>query len=391
MIISVRRGHGEPASAVVDVSVATDAIRLVTALLCNERNRMNETSKSFLLALLETASPSGYEEVAARRWRAEAEKFADEVNVDVNGSSYARLKGDSPRVVIEGHIDEIGLQVSHIDDEGYIWFRGIGGWDEQVLTGQHVRIVAQGGPIPGVIGRRPKHLLSEDEQTKASKIKDLWIDIGSKDGEETRSRVQIGDPVVLERPVSELANGIISGRGLDNRVGAFVALESLRQLSEDRPVADVYALAATQEEIGFRGARTSAFALEPDIVIVLDVTHATDHPNADKRSGGDIRVNSGPVVSRGSVVHPAVFRMLMEAANASGITVSIDAAPEASGTDADGIAPTRSGIPTGVVSFPCRYMHSPSELVSLSDLEQCATLLAEIVRRVEHGLDLRRL
>jgi putative aminopeptidase FrvX len=352
---------------------------------------MNDESKRFLLDLLDTASPSGFEEPAGRRWRAEAERFADEIRVDVNGSSYARLKGEGPLVVIEGHIDEIGLQVTHIDDEGYLWFQGIGGWDDQVLTGQHVRVVTDDGPIPGVIGRRPKHLLSEDERSKATQMKDLWIDIGAKDGDKARGLVRVGDPIVIERKVSELHDDIIAGRGLDNRVGAFVALEALRQLSKDRPAADVYALAATQEEIGFLGARTAAFELDPDVAVVLDVTHATDHPNADKRGGGDVRVNGGPVLARGSVVHPGVFRMLVEAAESSGIPISFESSPRATGTDADGMAPARSGIPTGVVSFPCRYMHSPSELVSLSDLEQSAALLVAFVRRIEGDLDLKRL
>lgn len=351
---------------------------------------MNDQSRNFLFELLKTASPSGFEEPAARRWRSEAEAFADEVTVDVNGNSIARLVGNGPKVVFEGHIDEIGMQISYIDDNGFLWFQGIGGWDDQVLTGQHVRILTANGPIAGVVGRRPAHLLSSDERGKASQIKDLWIDTGALNGAEARKMVQIGDPVVIERPIAELAGGIIAGRGLDNRVGAFVALEAVRLLSNDRPIADVYALAATQEEIGFRGARTGAFGLDPDVVIVLDVTHATDHPNADKQGSGDVRVNGGPTIGRGSVTHPLVNEMLMQVASDAGIPITIEALPKASGTDADGIAPTRAGIPCGVVSFPCRYMHSPSELVSLSDLGQSASLLASFAGAVGAELDLLR-
>ncbi len=351
---------------------------------------MNDNVKKFLFELLETASPSGFEEPAARRWRSEAETFADEVTVDVNGNSVARMVGTGPKVVFEGHIDEIGLQISHIDDNGFLWFLGIGGWDDQVLTGQHVRVLTADGPVVGVIGRRPAHLLSADERGKASQIKDLWIDIGALDGDEARKMVRIGDPVVIERSVAELAGGMISGRGLDNRVGAFVALEALRKLNDDRATADVYALAATQEEIGFRGAKTASFGLDPDVVIVLDVTHATDHPNADKQGSGDVKVNGGPTVGRGSVTHPGVTELLLQAASDAGIPITIEALPRASGTDADGIAPTRAGIPCGVVSFPCRYMHSPSELVSLADLEQSAALLAAFARAVGAELDLRR-
>lgn len=351
---------------------------------------MDDAAREFLLELLGTASPAGFEEQAARKWRTEAEGFADEVTVDVNGNSVARLAADGPKIVFEGHIDEIGLQITHIDGDGFLWFQGVGGWDDQVLTGQHVRILTTNGPVTGVVGRRPAHLLSADERGKASQIKDLWIDIGAMDGTSAKKTVSLGDPVVVERGVSELGGGIIASRGLDNRVGAWVALEALRLLNDSRPVADVYALAATQEEIGFRGARTAVFGLDPDAVIVLDVTHATDHPNADKHSGGDVRVNAGPTIARGSVAHPAIAEMLIAAAKDAGIPYSIETAPRASGTDADAIAPSRAGIPCGIVSFPCRYMHSPSELVSLSDLRHSAELLAAFVRRIGTDLDLRR-
>jgi putative aminopeptidase FrvX len=351
---------------------------------------MNDDSKRFLLELLGTSSPSGFEEEGARAWRAEAGAFADEVSVDVNGNSFARLAGEGPKVAFAGHMDEIGLQITHIDDEGYLWFKGIGGWDDQVLTGQHVRILSASGPVTGVVGRRPAHLLSDDERGKASRIKDLWIDIGALNGSEAKEKVRVGDAAVIDRSVTELLGGIISGRGLDNRVGSFVALEALRRLNEDRPTADVYALAASQEEIGFRGAQTAAYGLNPDAVIVLDVTHATDHPNADKHGGGDVRVNGGPAIARGSVAHPHIAELLMSAASDAEIPFCIETAPRASGTDADGIAPTRAGIPCGIVSFPCRYMHSPSELVSLSDLNHAADLLAAFVRRIGSELDLRR-
>jgi putative aminopeptidase FrvX len=351
---------------------------------------MNDESKRFLFELLETSSPAGFEEQAARRWRVEAEHFADEVTVDVNGNSFARLASDGPKIVFAGHIDEIGLQITYIDDDGFLWFQGIGGWDDQVLTGQHVRILTANGPITGVVGRRPAHLLTDDERGKASRIKDLWIDIGAANGDEAKEAVRVGDPVVIDRPVAELSGGIISGRGLDNRVGSFVALEALRLLNDDRPPADVYALAAAQEEIGFRGAQTAVFGLDPDVAIVLDVTHATDHPNADKHRGGDVRVNAGPAIARGSVAHPQVAEMLMEAAKAAGIPHCIETTPRSSGTDADAIAPSRAGIPCGVVSFPCRYMHSPSELVSLSDLDHSTELLAAFVRQIGTELDLRR-
>jgi len=352
---------------------------------------MNEDTKNFLRRLLETASPSGFEIEAARVWRAEAETFADEVSVDSNGTSFARLKGDGPKVMVEGHIDEIGVMVTHIDDSGFLWFSAIGGWDDQVLIGQRIRILAEGGPIVGVIGKKPRHQLTEDDMNKVSKIRTLWIDIGAKDGDDARSRVSIGDPGVIEQPLIELGDDLIACRGLDNRVGAFVALEALRYLSQgDRPAADVWAVAPSQEEITFGGATTSTFELEPDVAIAIDVTHATDHPDADVRGNGLCKIGGGPALARGSAVHPGVNRRLVEAAQAEGIPYILEATPRSTGTDADAIAYARAGVPTGIVSIPNRYMHSPSEIVSLSDLDNCARLIAAFTRRLGSAPDFRR-
>ena len=337
---------------------------------------MDERSRQFLFDLLMSASPSGFEEPAARIWRTEAESFADEVSVDSNGNSVARLRGSGPKFVVEGHIDEIGLMITYIDDDGFVWFNPIGGWDDQILTGQRVRIMSSSGPVAGVVGRRPAHLLSAEDRGKASKIKELWIDIGATSGEQARQRAAIGDPIVIEQPIVDLGNNRIAARGVDNRMGAWVALETLRILSRNRPAADVYAVAAAQEEITFLGARTSAFAIEPDVAIVLDVTHATDHPDSDKRGQGDIRVGGGPVLSRGSAVNPLVFQKLVEVARTNEMAYAVDAAPRSTGTDADAIAPARGGVPTGVVSVPNRYMHSPNEVISLDDLDAAARLIA---------------
>jgi endoglucanase len=352
---------------------------------------MSDDTRSFLRRLLETASPSGFEVEAARVWRTEAESFADEVSVDSNGTSFARLKGDGPRVMIEGHIDEIGVMVTHIDDNGFIWFSAIGGWDDQVLIGQRIRILAEGGPIVGVIGKKPRHQLTDEDLNKVSKIRTLWIDIGAKDGDDARSRVSIGDPGVIEQPILELGDDLIACRGIDNRVGALIALEALRLLSQgERPAADVWAVAPTQEEITFGGARTSAFGLEPDVAIAIDVTHATDHPDADVRGNGLCKLGGGPALARGSAVHPGVQRMLVEAAKAEGITYTLEATPRSTGTDADAIAYARAGVPTGIVSIPNRYMHSPSEIISLSDIDSCASLIAAFTRRLDASPDFRR-
>lgn len=352
---------------------------------------MNQATKDFLFRLLGTASPSGYETEAARIWRAEAETFADEVTVDSSGSSYARLRGDGPTVMIEGHIDEIGLMITHIDDDGFLWFRPIGGWDDQVLVGQRVRVLGTHQTVVGVIGKKPIHQMEADERDKVSKIKTLWIDIGAADGNDAQSKVQPGDPAVIEQPTVELGDGLLACRGLDNRVGAFVALEALRNLADgERPRADVWAVAPVQEEIGLFGGMTSAFSLEPDVAIAIDVTHATDHPDADVRGGGLCKIGGGPVLARGSAIHPRVYEQLVEAARAEEIPYAIETAPVRSGTDADSIARIRGGVPTGLVSIPNRYMHSPSEIVSLSDLDRCASLIASFTRRLTPAPDFRR-
>jgi len=351
---------------------------------------LNDQSKQFLFDLLLSASPSAFEEPAARIWRKEAESFADEVTVDSNGNSIARLHGDGPKVVIEGHIDEIGLLISYIDDDGYVWFNPIGGWDDQILTGQRVRIMSANGPVPGVIGRRPAHLLSAEDRGKASQIKELWIDIGATSGEQARERVSIGDPMVIEQPIVDLGNNRIAGRGVDNRMGAWIALETLRALSSNRPAADVYAVAAVQEEITFLGGRTSAFSLDPDVAVVLDVTHATDHPDADKRGQGDVRVGGGPVLTRGATVNPRVVHRFAELARANEIPFAIEAAGRSTGTDADGIAPARGGIPAGIVSIANRYMHSPNEVISLDDLDAAVRLITLFVADLGDSADFTR-
>lgn len=353
---------------------------------------MSDSSRSFLLRLLETASPSGFEEEAARVWRAEAESFADATEVDVMGNSTARLRGDGgPTVIIEGHIDEIGVMVSHIDDDGFIWFQPVGGWDDQVLIGQRIRLLGTHGPVVGVIGKRARHQLSPEDMNSVSKMRTQWIDIGAKDGDDARSRLRVGDVGVIEQPLLQLSDDLIACRGLDNRVGAFVALEALRYLhATDRPSADVWAVAAVQEEINFGGARTSTFGINPDVAIALDVTHATDHPDADKRGNGICNLGGGPMLARGSATSPVVVARLLAAAEGANITVTVEATPRATGTDADAIAYARAGVPTGLVSIPNRYMHSPSEIVSLRDLDDCARLIAAFVRELGDAPDLRR-
>ena len=346
---------------------------------------MDEGSLEFLKRLLTMPGPSGYEGGPARAWREEADRFADRVWADVAGNSFAALNPDGePRVMVTGHIDEIGLMVNHIDDDGFLYFSTIGGWDPETLVGQRVEILGRGGSVPGLIGKKAIHLLEKEERDRPSKVKDLWIDIGARDGAEARALVRVGDAAVLVAEVIDMPNGRIASRGIDNRIGAVVALEALRRLAADRPSAGVVAVATTQEEISAGvlggGARAGAFDLEPAVAIVIDVTHATDYPGAEKKGHGDHRLGGGPVLSRGSAVNPMVFERLADVAEREGIPFSIEAAPRHTSTDADNIVFTRSGIATALVSVPNRYMHSPNEMVAVEDLDRAAEMIAATVR-----------
>jgi endoglucanase len=346
---------------------------------------------AFLERLLDAAGPSGFEVRAARVWREEAERFAADVSVDVSGNSFATVnpKG-APRAMLAGHIDEIGLQITHIDAEGYLYFAEIGGWDPQVLVGQRVTILTASGVATGVIGKKAIHLIEQEERSKASKTKSLWVDVGaSTRAEVTRLGIRVGDPMVLSQGMVRLAGDRIASRAIDDRIGAFVVLEALRLLAEHPARASATAVATTQEEIGYSGggARTSAYVLEPDVAIVVDVTFSTDVPDIEKKELGEHELGGGPVLSRGSASHDGVFDLLASVAEEEGIPYSVQAAPKATRTDADGIYLVRRGVPTGVVSIPNRYMHSPNEVVSMHDVEAAAQLIAAFVRRLGPDTD----
>jgi endoglucanase len=342
----------------------------------------------FLERLLGEPGPSGFEARPARIWREEAKKFSEKVWSDVHGNSFAVVgEGRRPRVMFAGHMDEIGLQVTYIDEKGYLYVDAIGGWDSQVLVGQRVKVMGEKGDVVGVIGKKPIHLLKPDDRKKVSEIQDVWVDLGATSaGEVADLGVRVGDPMVVASGVLRLAGDRIASRAIDNRVGAYVVLEALRLLAKDpAPHAGAVAVATVQEEIGYSGggAKSSAFALEPQVAIVVDVTFATDVPDINKKELGDHTLGGGPVLSRGSVMHPLVFDRLVAAAKSAGIPYTVQAAPRASRTDADGIFLVRSGVPTGLISIPNRYMHSPNEVVSTEDLRRSAELLAAFVRSLE--------
>jgi putative aminopeptidase FrvX len=348
---------------------------------------------AFLERLLDAPGPSGFEVRAARVWREEAETFASDVKVDVSGNSFATVNaGGGPSVMLAGHIDEIGLQITHIDEEGYLYIDEIGGWDPQVLVGQRVSILSAKGDVPGVIGKKAIHLIKPDERSKASEIRQLWVDVGAENREGVVDLgIRVGDPMVIAQGMVRLAGDLIASRAIDDRVGAFVVLEALRMLSlgPHSPQASVTAVATVQEEIGFQGggARTSAYSVNPDVAIVVDVTFSTDVPDIEKKELGEHKLGGGPVLSRGSAAHNEVFEMLARVAEEEGIPYSIQASPKATRTDADGIHLTRYGVATGLVSVPNRYMHSPNEIVSIEDLFQTARLIAAFIRRLTPETD----
>jgi endoglucanase len=349
-------------------------------------------SYEFLKRLLDTPGPSGREARAAAVWREEAETFADRVDADVAGNSFAWLNEDGgPRIMLAGHIDEIGVMITHIDDDGFLYFEGVGGWDPQVLVAQRIRLLTKKGDVLGVVGKKPIHLIKGEEKEKASKITDLWIDVGAKNRDAALERgLRVGDAGVIDGRMVELSEGIIASRSIDNRIGAYVVLEALRLLSVDRPAASVAAVATSQEEIGYfgGGARASAFRVDPQIAIVVDVTFATDAPGVEKKELGDHKLGGGPVIARGAAAHPVVFEKLIEVAEAQEIRHTMAALPKYTSTDADAIYLSRSGVATGLISVPNRYMHSPNEMVALDDLTQAAKLIAAFVRTVTAETDL---
>lgn len=351
---------------------------------------LSDSSLQFLKRLLDTPGPSGYETAAAKVWQDEARGFAAEVRSDVAGNSIAVVNpGGSPTIMLDGHIDEIGVIVQYIDDEGYIHISPIGGWDPQVLVAQRIRFLGNDGEVVGVIGKKPIHLMKPDDREKASKMTDLWVDIGAANREEAERRLTVGDPGVIDARTLDFPNNRIVSRSIDDRIGAFIVLEALRRYAERPGAARVVAVATTQEEIAYHGggALVCASCLNPQMAIVVDVTFATDHPGIEKKEVGDHKMGSGPVISRGSLISPVVFRLLSQTARDQQIPYTVHAAGRDTSTNADAIHIAREGVATALVSVPNRYMHSPNEMVSLDDVDRAATLLAETCRVVTAETD----
>ena len=335
----------------------------------------------FLRALLAAPGPSSFESRPAAVFRHRAEQLGLNVRQDAYGSVFAFAgEGRGPRLLLSGHIDEIGLLVSHVDEKGFAWIRGIGGWDAQQLVGQRVRIAGRDGDAIGVIGKKPIHRMSPEDRRKPSKLDDLWIDVGARDRDDALGVIAPGDVAVIEQPLVELRNGRLVSKAIDDRIGAYIALETARRAADASLACEVVASATVQEEIGGVGAAAASFGLEPDVAIAIDVTHATDVPGLDARSDGDHPLGSGPELSIGSYVHRGVFEALRHCAEQEGIDTTVGIAPRRTATDADHLARARAGTPSAVVSVPNRYMHSPNEMIDPEDVEAVVRLLLAFAR-----------
>src|SRR3954467_659063 len=352
---------------------------------------LSSAAIAFLKRLLDAPGPSGFETLAGRSWRSEAQTFAEKVRVDVAGNCIAEINpGGSPTILIDGHIDEIGVIVQYIDDDGFLYVSPIGGWDAQVLVGQRIRFISAGGDVIGVVGRKAPHLLKDSDRETAVKFVDMWVDIGAKNRAEAEARISIGDPGVIDSRTHDFPGNRIVSRSIDDRIGAFAVLEALRRYAEKPGTARVVAAATTQEEIAWHGggAAICAQAIDPKIALVVDVTFATDHPNIEKKEIGDHKMGGGPILSRGALISPVVLKLLRETAKTHGIAHVVHAVGRDTSTNADAIHIAREGVATALVSIPNRYMHSPNEMVSLVDVDNAATLIAEFCRAITDETDL---
>ncbi|MBP9837526.1 MAG: M42 family metallopeptidase [Proteobacteria bacterium] len=349
---------------------------------------MNKESQQFLLNLLETPSPSGFEQGIQKVVRKHMTKYADDINIDIHGNLIASWNPEgSVKVMLAGHCDQIGLMVNHINDNGFIHFGSIGGIDPAVLPGSYITIHAREGKVEGVIGHKPVHLITPEERGKQVSMSNLWIDIGAASGDETKKLVSVGDPITFKLAANMLNKNIIASAGCDDKVGLFVCMEALRIVSttipkrKKHPVA-LYAVSTVQEEIGLRGAKTSCYGIDPLVGIAVDVTHASDNPGADAKNIGSVKLGKGPTIARGANINPVLEELLVDTAKKKKLPYQPLSAPNATGTDANAIQISKAGVAAALIGIPNRYMHTQVEICDLRDLETAAKLIAETVIRI---------
>ena len=341
----------------------------------------------FLQQLSQTPSPSGFEQPVQRLVRAALDGVADEVRTDVMGNviaRYAAADADAPRVMLAGHCDEIGFMVKYIDDDGYLYFAPIGGVDPHLVPGQRVQVHTATGPVTGVVGKKPIHLMEAKERDSVIKFKDQFIDIGCGDGDAARELVAIGDAVTFSAVMEPLQGDLVTSRAFDDKMGVFVITRVMQEVAaRGRAPVELYSVTTVQEEIGLRGASAGVYGVDPAIAIAVDVGFASDFPGVNKKEVGDVRVGGGPIIARGANINPRLFELLVETARLEEIPVQIVGMPRATGTDANVMQLSRGGVATALVSVPLRYMHSPAEVLSLADLEHTVALLTALLYRID--------
>ncbi len=349
---------------------------------------MQADSMTFLKELMAAPSPSGFEQPAQQIVRARMEKFADEVRTDVHGNVIGIKNPDAEfRVMLAGHADEIGLMLTYIDKDGFCYFQPVGGIDPATLIAKRIQIHGPKGPVDGVIGKKPIHLLSPAERKKFPRIEDLWIDIGAKNKKDALSVVEVGNVATIDVPFQKLRNSMAVSRGFDDKAGAFAVTETLRLVSRRKLNIGVYAVSTVQEELGLRGATTSAFGIRPQAGIAVDVGFASDCPTIDKKMVGDVALGKGPILHRGANMNPVLQSLIEATAKKKKLSVQMQAEPRATGTDANVMQLCRAGVATSLISVPNRYMHTAVEMISLKDLQNTAKLIAAVLVEIKPGVD----
>ena len=342
----------------------------------------------FLSELLHARSPSGYEFEAQRVFDRHVKPAADRYAKDALGNRLATLnpRGD-PVLMFAGHMDELGLIITYVNKDGFLYFDTIGGHDRTVIAGRRVVIQTAAGTVKGVTGRRAIHLMDESDRKKVPELHEIWIDIGARSKKEALARVSIGDVATYDHEFELIHGSIGASRAFDNKVGAYIVGETLIRLAASKRMlaARVVAVATSQEEIGVRGATTSAYTVNPHIAVAVDVGHATDHPDCDNRKYGETKLGGGPILCRGPNINPRVFERLLKIAKKLKLPYQLEADPRPTGTDARAIQMGRGGVATGLVSVPLRYMHTPSEVVDLADVERCVQLFVGFARSLKQG------
>ncbi len=347
---------------------------------------MKEQDFAFFKELVEAPSPSGFEQPAQRICRRAMEAVADEVRTDVMGNVIGRLTGPegSLRVMLAGHCDEIGFMVRYIDDNGFLYFAPIGGIDAHLVPGQRVTIHGATGPVTGVVGKKPIHLVETKDRETVVKLSQQFIDIGCGSAEDAAKLVAVGDPATFAVGLERLQGDRVASRAFDDKVGAFIVCQVLKELRHLGSVpVDLYGVSTVQEEVGLRGATTSTYGVDPHVGIAIDVGFATDFPGVEKKEIGDFALGGGPIISRGANINPVLFDLLLQTAREEQIPLQFMGAPRSTGTDANVMQMSRAGVATALIQIPLRYMHSPVEVLSLADIEATIRLLVALMPRLE--------